>query len=152
MTPSVSPCLCGCLLKGLLFSVPLCLCGCFLSCSSVGLVQPAGKPVLEAYHGARADALRIADTPSPFHAKKPVPVLAPPEVFAVYAPARIDRANDLLVGEHWIFLKLGDAEWFTERGVDPEPPTSGVAPDGELAPLRALPLDSLLVPYGRPVD
>lgn len=151
MTPSVPPCLCG-LFRKMSFSVPLCLCGCLLSCGSIGLVQPTGKPVLEAYHGASADTLRIADVPSPFNAKKPVPVLAPPEVFAVYAPARIDRANDLLVGEHWIFLKLGEAEWFTERGAEPEPPTSGAASDGELTPLRALPLDSFLVPHGRPRD
>ena len=126
------------------------LCGCLLSCSPLGLVQPAGRPVLDAYHGPRTDTLRIADTPSPFAAKKPVPVLAPPEVFAVYAPARIDRANDLLVGEHWIFLKLGEAEWFAERGTEPEPPVSGNAPDADLAPLRALPLDSFVVPYRKP--
>lgn len=105
--------------------------------------------MIEAYHGKQADTLRIADASSPFAAKMPVPVLAPPEVFAVFAPARIDRANDLLIGEHWIFLKLGEAEWFAERGEEPEPPTTGAAFEEDLAPLRSLSPDSFLVPYRR---
>lgn len=108
-------------------------------CSTLGTIQPSGLPVSEAYHGKGGNTLRIAEESSPFSARQPVAVLSQPEVFAVYAPSRLDRARDVLVGEHWIFLKLKDAEWFTERAQAPEPaPLQGTAPDSELQPLRRM--------------
>ena len=116
-------------------------------CTAFGIVQPPGRPVTEAYHGSAQDRLKVSDATSPFSARQPVPVLTPPEVFAVYVPSRIDRRRDLLIGEHWIFLKLRDAEWFTERGAESEPPALGTAGDAELAPVRGLDFEPILVPW-----
>lgn len=129
---SVTLCLC--------VQIPLCLSGC-------ALVAPTrGVPVPEA-HGSRAHDLRVSETESPFAAKRPVPVLAAPEVFPAFAPARLDRARDVLVGEHWIFLKLRDAEWFLEKRPEPEPPVRGDATERDLEPLRLLRLEDAVVPW-----
>lgn len=135
-------------LGGLLpcLSASLCLCGFFPSgCSVAGL--PEGKPVSDAYHGGRTDTLSVSEAASPFAAKQPVPILSAPEVFAIYVPARLDRKRDVLVGEHWIFLKLRDAEWFTERDAEPDPPAGETAGGPDLAPLGEIPLEETLVPW-----
>jgi len=104
-------------------------------------------PVSVAYGAGREHSLRISEAKSPFAAREPVPVLSPPEVFAVYVPPRVDRANDLLIGEHWVFLKLGDSEWFTEPEAVLEPPISGIASERDLLPLRALSFGDAIVPF-----
>jgi len=91
--------------------------------------------------------LAIAES-SPLRAAKEIPVLSPPEVFAVYVPSHVDREHDLLVGEHWLFFKLSESEWFTERRQAAAPKASGPAAESQLAPLKALSgLDRAVVPY-----
>jgi hypothetical protein len=92
----------------------LCLAGCDL----FGTVRPSGKPVSEAYGGSHE--LRVLDVESPLKAQKKIPVLSTPEVFAVYVPSHAER--DVMVGEHWYFLKLRDAEWYVDRLREPDPP------------------------------
>jgi hypothetical protein len=113
-------------------------------CSTLGVVQPTGRPVTEVYREASPDTLRVSEVASPFAARKPVPVLSQPEVFAVFAPARLDRSRDVLVGEHWILLKLSDAEWFVERTREPEPAAAGRASDADLRAVRGLRLDGVI--------
>lgn len=100
-------------------------------------------PVRTAYDGGKNETVRVVDAHSPLSGRQPVPVLSPPEVFAVYAPSRLDRKRDVLVGEHWIFLKLKDGEWFTERVEAREPRIQGTASDAEFEPLRRLSWDQV---------
>ncbi len=116
-------------------------------CSLIPSAPARGVPVPVAYRQGRGDALRITDASTPFAERPAVPVLAPPEVLAAFVPARLDRRRDVLVGGHWIFLKLRDAEWFSERIADSEPAVTGVAPEEDLAPLRTLPFEEAVVPW-----
>lgn len=122
-----------------LLLLPLALAGCDL----FGGSKPAGRPVLEAYAGGHE--LRVLDIDSPLRAQKKVPVLSTPEVFAVYVPSHIER--ELLIGEHWIFFKLRDAEWFIEKLQEGDPPTTGDAPAEQLRPVRELDWNNVVIPY-----
>ena len=104
-----------------------------------------GRPVAEAYAGPAE--IRVLDIPSPLRTERRVPVLSTPEVFAAYVPSH--RQDDRLIGEHWIFFKLRDAEWFVERLQDPEPPADGDAPPEAMKPLRELEWKNVVVPYRR---
>lgn len=112
-------------------------------CSLLGVAPAPGLPVSEA-HAGRHD-LRILDLESPLRARGRIPVLSTPEVFAVYVPSHVER--DLLIGEHWLFLKLRDAEWFIERLQDPDPPADGDAPPESMRPLRDLDWSTLTAPH-----
>jgi hypothetical protein len=120
--------------------------GLFLLGAGCGLAAPTGRSVAEAYGSGHE--LRVFDAPSPLRREARIPVLAAPEVFAAYVPSHADR--DLLIGEHWIFFRLREAEWFTERGMDPEPPADGEAPAEALRPLRGLEWDRVVVPHRSP--
>ena len=104
------------------------------SCAPFGRLQPDGRPVAE-IDGAMT--LVVADA-SPIRRAMEVPVLTAPEVFAVYVPSHLDRERDLLVGEHWVYFKLTESEWFTEKRVEPAPKVSGAAAESQLAPLKSL--------------
>jgi len=93
--------------------------------------------------------LVVADSPGPLAAEAPLAVLSPPQVFAVWVPSHVDRARDLLVGEHWIFFKLTESEWFTDRRLDAlQPAAKGDAGPADLAPLRAVSgFERAVVPY-----
>jgi hypothetical protein len=117
----------------------LLLCGCEL----FGTVRPSGKPVSEAYAGSHE--LRVLDVDSPLRAQQKIPILSTPEVFAVYVPSHAER--NVMIGEHWLFLKLRDAEWLVERMQDPAPPTSGDAPAEQLRPLRDLDWNRVVIPH-----
>lgn len=112
-------------------------------CDLFGTVRPSGRPMAEA-HGGPAE-LRILDIESPLRAQKKIPLLSTPEVFAAYVPSHTER--DLLIGEHWLFFKLRDAEWYVERLQDPDPPASGDAPEAVLLPLRELDWSKVVVPH-----
>ena len=112
-------------------------------CDLFGGVRVTGRPVSDAYSGGHE--LRVLDVDSPLRAQKTMPVLSTPEVFAVYVPSHAER--DLLIGEHWLFFKLRDAEWFVERLQDPDPPATGDAPPEAMRPLRDLEWDKAVVPY-----
>jgi len=112
-------------------------------CGLFGNASASGRPVSEAY--ARGHELRVLDVESPLRAERRVPVLSTPEVFAAYVPSH--AREDLLIGEHWIFFKLKDAEWFVERLQEPEPPAAGDAPASHLKPLKDLDWKNVVVPY-----
>lgn len=105
-----------------------------------------GRPVREAYAGGHE--LRLLDIDSPLRARKQIPVLSVPEVFAAYVPARI--AGDLLIGDHWVFFKLREARWFIEPLQDPDPPADGEAPPEALQPMEGLPWDRMVIPHRGP--
>ncbi len=115
-------------------------------CHLTGLSLPPGRPVSEAHAGGHD--LRMLDTASPLRAREHLPVLSTPEVFAAYVPSHAER--DMLIGEHWIFFKLRDAEWFVEKLREPEPPTEGDAPPETLRLLEGLEWKKFVVPYAKP--
>ena len=116
------------------------------SCLPFGGPLRDGRPVTEAHAGGHE--LRVLDVESPLRAQPRVPVLSPPEVFAVYVPSHTEP--DLLIGEHWLFLKLRDAEWFTERLQDPEPPAAAEVPPEQMKPLQELDWSKIVIPHKTP--
>lgn len=109
-----------------------------VSCLPFGSGPSDGRPVMDVYQDASAGAgtLRILKDGSPLARPMPVPVIAPPEVFPVYVPTHVDPERDMMVGEHYLFIKLRDAVWLAEalHGDDPIP--DSVAPDEEVKRLR----------------
>lgn len=67
----------------------------------------------------------------------------------MYVPSHVDRPRDLLIGEHWVFFKLRDAEWFVEKESEAEPATAGVAGEDDLRLFResVKQLSPAIVPY-----
>jgi hypothetical protein len=111
-------------------------------CDTFGSIRATGRPVGEAY--AAPHELRVLDVDSPLRAEKKVPVLSTPEVFAAYVPTRAE--GDRMIGEHWIFFKLREAEWFIERLQDPDPPADGDAPPESMKELRELDWTRTVIP------
>lgn len=122
------------------------LAGLFLLGSGCGLAAPAGRSVAQAYGSGHE--LRVLEAPSPLRREARIPVLSAPEVFAAYVPSHAD--HELLIGEHWIFFRLRDAEWFTERGAELEPAADGEAPAEVLRPLGDLDWTRVVVPHRSP--
>jgi len=113
----------------------------------VGRIQPDGRPVGEVWGGSSME-LRVSDAPSPLAAEREVPLMTAPEVFAVYVPSHVDRSRDVMVGEHWVYFRLRDGEWFIERDRAPDPPVSGDATEKDLRLLRDLEgLEHSVVPW-----
>ena len=112
-------------------------------CDLFGTVRPTGRPVGEAYGGGHE--LRVLDVDSPIRAEKKIPVLTSPEVFAAYVSSHAER--DLMIGEHWIFFRLTDPQWFHERLQEPDPPASGDAAPETMRPLRDLDWNRVVVPH-----
>lgn len=107
-----------------------------------------GRTVRQAWNGSRRPELQVSEQPSPLRAEREVPVLSAPEVFAAYVPSHVDRRRDVMIGEHWVYFKLRDGDWFAEREREAEPAVSGEAPDASLAPLRRFEdLDRAVVPW-----
>ena len=104
------------------------------SCTLFGRLQPDGRRVTD-LEGSMT--LAVTDA-SPIRRAIEMPVLTPPEIFAVYVPSHLDREHDLLVGEHWLYFKLSESEWFTERRLDATPKTVGTATEAQLLPLTSL--------------
>ncbi len=122
----------------------LLLCGCDI----FGAVRATGRPVADAY--APPHELRVLDVDSPLRAEKRVPVLSTPEVFAAYVPTRVE--GDRMIGEHWIFFKLRESEWFVERLQDPDPAATADAPPETMKPLRDIDWAKAVVPHRPGVD
>jgi hypothetical protein len=120
-------------------------CLAILGCDTFGAIRATGRPVAEAY--ASPHELRVLDVDSPLRREPRIPVLSTPEVFAAYVPSHAEA--DRLIGEHWIFFKLRDAEWFTERLQDPDPPATGDLAPEDMKPLRALDWSKVAVPHRR---
>ena len=111
-------------------------------CETFGAIRATGRPVQDAYAGPHE--LRVLDVESPLRREPRIPVLSTPEVFAAYVPSHAE--TDRLIGEHWIFFKLREAEWFTERLQDPDPPADADAPPESMKPLKAMDWSSIVVP------
>lgn len=116
---------------------------CLAGCNLFGSVQASGRPVGEAYGGNHE--LRVLDVDSPLRREKKVPVISTPEVFAAYVPAHAER--DIYFGDRWVFVRLKDSEWLTERLQDPDPPATGDAPPESLRLLRDANWDHMVIPH-----
>jgi hypothetical protein len=112
-------------------------------CDLFGTVHPTGRPVSEAYAGT--SELRILDVDSPLRCEKRIPVLSTPEVLAAYVPAHTEA--DLLIGDHWLYLKVGEPTWISERLQQPDPPTMGDATPESMRPLRGVDWSRIVVPH-----
>lgn len=112
-------------------------------CDLFGTVRPTGKPVSEAYGGNHD--LRILDVESPLRAAKKVPVLTTPEVFAIYSPSHADA--DIMFGDRYLYIRLRESQWLSERLRDPEPPATGDAPPESMRPLRELEWPRAVIPH-----
>ncbi len=87
-------------------------------CASFQPPAAGGMSVQQAYNGTAGGAITIQDAAHPLSQKKRIPVITAPEVFGVYVTSHVDPERDMLVGEHWLFVKLRDSAWFT--GQSPE--------------------------------
>jgi len=120
-----------------------------VSCD-VGRIRAEGRPVQDVWGTASSD-LRITASASPLRAERDVPLLSAPELFAVYAPSRLDRSRDLLIGEHWIYFRLRDGDWFIERDRAADLPATGAATPEDLLPLKSVEgMDRLVTPWKEP--
>jgi hypothetical protein len=106
------------------------LCGCS-SAAPIG----DGVPVRKAYEGRDDLRLTMSESPSPLAARREIPLYYPPEVFAVYVPARLSRAREIMIGEHWVFFKLKDGGWFPER-IEEEPTAKNKATGEDVEQIR----------------
>lgn len=123
-------------LLGLFLLVP---CG----CAGLGVSGVSGRPVVEAHAGGHE--LRVLDLESPLRPRRHVPVLSTPEVFAAYVPSH--ARDSVLIGGHWVFFKLGEAEWFVERIQDPDPPADGRVRPEQLKLLKSIDGRGVVVPH-----
>ena len=112
-------------------------------CAGLDVTGSPGQPVASAHSGGHE--LRVLDLESPLRQRRHIPVLSTPEVFAAYVPSHVRES--VLVGEHWVFFKLGEAEWYIERIQDPDPPVDGPAHADQLKPLRSLESRGVVVPH-----
>jgi hypothetical protein len=120
-----------------------------VSCD-VGKIRADGRPVQEAW-GMDVPDVRLSTTSSPLRAEREVPILTAPEIFAVYVPTRLDRSRDLMIGEHWIYFRLRDGEWFIEREREPEPEATEGATRDDLKPIESLEgMDRVVIPWKEP--
>ncbi|HTF55971.1 MAG TPA: hypothetical protein VK661_01770 [Planctomycetota bacterium] len=84
-----------------------------------------------------------------------VPVIYPAEIFPAYVPTHVDPERDMLVGEHFLFIKLRDSAWLSEMDLqESDPKVEGIAPAEELRVLAArIPRttwEKAVVPYKPP--
>jgi len=125
------------------------------SCIPFGGLPSGGRPVMDVHDGAdnSNDTLRIVPGGAPLAPDVSIPVIHPPEVFPVWVPSHVDIERDLMVGGHYLFIKLRDSSWLADRMVDDDPPSSAVTPEEELRAMKgAVPSaswDRALVPFRR---
>jgi hypothetical protein len=111
--------------------------------------EEQGRSVSEVYGGGGAERrLILQDSGSPLSRKKQIPVISAPEVFAVYVPSHVDQERDMLVGEHWLFVKLRESSWFTDKAREEEEAASLQGEREEIEHLRPAghALGSIVVP------
>lgn len=112
-------------------------------CNLFGSVHANGRPVSEAYGGNHE--LRVLDVDSPLRREKKLPVLSTPEVLGAYVPAHAER--DVYFGDRWVFVRLKESEWLSERLQDPDPPATGDAPPESFRMLREADWSTVVVPH-----
>ena len=80
-----------------------------------------------------------------------VPVIYPAEIFPTFVPAHVDPERDLMVGEHYLFIKLRDSTWLFQKELEREPAVDGKSSQEELDALRSrvnnVPWTRALLPY-----
>ena len=108
-----------------------------VSCSAWGgLPGGDGRPVGEVYRdsaGAHGfPILRMKASASPLSPNMAVPVIYPAEIFPAYVPTHVDPERDIMIGEHFLFIKLKDSAWLSDKDLESEPKVDGVAPAEEL--------------------
>jgi hypothetical protein len=123
-----------------------------LGCSGMRFSQPDGMTVEEAYGNGtdeKLSRLKIADYPSPTAREKVIPVMRPPQAFAVYVPQHADPENRLWIGDHWIFLELTKGGFFAEEVKEADPTARESVTDREVEDLKSrLPtLKKIAIPY-----
>ena len=109
-----------------------------VSCTSYGgLPGGDGRPVGEVYRDTTGTggfpSLRLRGSGSPLAPPMAVPVIHPAEIFPAYVPTHVDSERDMMVGEHFLFIKLRDSAWLSERDLlESSLKVDGVAPAEEL--------------------
>ena len=122
-----------------------------LSCSSMRFTAPDGMTVQDAYSG-RSDppsGLRVSDAPSPTSRDKVIPLMHPPQGFAVYVPQHPDPDDRMWIGDHWIYIELTAGGFFAEEVRELTPAARENISDRELEDLKTLipGLKRVAVPY-----
>jgi hypothetical protein len=106
-----------------------------------GLPGGDGRPVGDVYRDAAGPGgfptLRLRSSASPLAPGMTQPVIYPAEIFPVYVPTHVDPERDLMVGEHFLFIKLRESAWLSEKELESEPKTDGIAPKEELNALMS---------------
>lgn len=77
----------------------------------------------------------MSDAASPLAGPLPKLAAYPPEYFALYVPSHVSGQRDMLIGGHWIILKLRDSTWFPERERDAIE-TDRIVKEGDVETLR----------------
>lgn len=108
-----------------------------VSCASYGgLPGGDGRPVGEVYRDTTGSgvfpSLRLRGSGSPLAPGMAVPVIYPAEIFPAYVPTHVDPERDMMVGEHFLFIKLRDSAWLSERKLQSDLKVDGLAPAEEL--------------------
>jgi hypothetical protein len=129
-----------------------------VSCSPFGGLPNDGRPVGEVYRDVSGaggfTVLRMKDSGSPLGPELAVPVIYPAEIFPAYVPTHVDPERDMMVGEHFLFIKLRESAWLSEKDYQSDLKVDGVAPAEELRILAGrLPKalwEKAVVPYKPP--
>ena len=108
-----------------------------VSCAAFGgLPGGDGRPVGDVYRDVAGvggfPKIRISGSALPLGPAMAIPVIYPAEIFPAYVPTHVDSERDLMVGEHFIFIKLRDSAWLSERDLQSDLQVDGVAPAQEL--------------------
>lgn len=129
-----------------------------VSCIPLGSLPNDGRPVGEVYRDATGTGgfpiLRMRESGSPLGPGMAVPVIYPAEIFPAYVPTHVDAERDMMVGEHFLFIKLRDSAWLSEKDLEVDPKVDGMAPAEELKRLAGrIPKstwEKAVVPYKPP--
>ena len=105
------------------------------SCAGGPGPTDGGVPVRTAYSGSDPFDLRVSETPSPLKARMPVLAAYPPEYFPVYVPSHVSAERDMLIGDHWVIIKLKDSTWLPEKRQE-DIETNRIAGQGDIDLLR----------------
>ena len=116
--------------------------------------RPVGDVYRESTNPGGFPILRVRESTSPLAPGMTVPVIYPAEIFPAYVPSHVDRERDIMVGEHFLFIKLRESAWHAERDLESELIVEGVAPAEELRILAGrIPKatwEAAVVPYKAP--
>ena len=97
------------------------------ACTSMRFTAPEGQSVEESYRGGteKFPGVRVEDSPSPTARERTIPLMHPPEGFAVYVPQHPDPENRMWIGDHWIYIELSPGGFFAQKVEEGLPQTQG---------------------------